>query len=280
MIRKNDPSGTNPIIRQFEKQLIKRFNWLKKEMKKYVVSLLDETNLNIFEVPLNPYPFATSSEKMEMFSEWIKQMEDQGVLHSIKGPGQTVVGYEHWSDLYIETSYKKGMRDAYSYGKYASVTNLKFSEWINAAFYTAIHADRVGLLYSRTYNDLKGITEATDTALSRKLAQGMAEGKNPNVIAKEMAETIDDIGIKRAKLISRTEVMRAHAEAGLNTYESFNEEGLSIMVEWSAAKDERTCPRCIAMAYENGKPKVYTIEEARGKIPLHPNCRCVWIPVV
>lgn len=39
--------------------------------------------------------------------------------------------------------------------------------------------------------------------------------------------------------------------------------------------DERVCPICEALAEEGP----YTIEEARAKIPAHPNCRCVVEPM-
>lgn len=278
MARNNqDPAGVNSIIKRFERQLLKRMEWLKKEIKKFLPGLLKTNPLQVFAV--TPYDFATSSNKVEAFMNWLNEMEEKGVLTSSIGPGQSQVGYQHWTDIYVEASYKKGMEDAYSYGKYSSITGLSAEQWIAASLYTAIHADRLGLLYTRTFNDLKGITDAMDASLSRVLAQGMAEGKNPAAIAKDMVEAVDGIGIKRARLLSRTEIMRAHAEAALNSYESFNEEGLTIKVEWSASTDGRTCPACLSMAYENGKQKVYTLEQARGLIPLHPNCRCVWIPI-
>ena len=45
------------------------------------------------------------------------------------------------------------------------------------------------------------------------------------------------------------------------------------MAEWTTAGDERVCPEC--GGWEGIK---MTIEEARGMIPLHPNCRCDWLP--
>lgn len=44
-------------------------------------------------------------------------------------------------------------------------------------------------------------------------------------------------------------------------------------VQWAAIMDERTCELC-AME-DMGE---MSIHEARGRIPLHPNCRCAWLP--
>jgi len=46
-----------------------------------------------------------------------------------------------------------------------------------------------------------------------------------------------------------------------------------LMAEWQTAGDERVCPLC-----EPLDGTVMTIEEARGLIPRHPNCRCMWVP--
>jgi len=46
-------------------------------------------------------------------------------------------------------------------------------------------------------------------------------------------------------------------------------------VELSTAGDERVCATC-----EGLEGETYTIDEARGVIPLHPLCRCSWIPVI
>jgi hypothetical protein len=45
--------------------------------------------------------------------------------------------------------------------------------------------------------------------------------------------------------------------------------------EWSTADDDAVCDDCQDAADESP----YTIDEARGMIPLHPNCRCAWIPM-
>jgi GNAT superfamily N-acetyltransferase len=48
--------------------------------------------------------------------------------------------------------------------------------------------------------------------------------------------------------------------------------GVEFEVEWITA--DNPCPKCSAMS-----SKIYSIEEAHGLIPLHPSCRCKWLPV-
>jgi SPP1 gp7 family putative phage head morphogenesis protein len=115
-----------------------------------------------------------------------------------------------------------------------------------------------------------------DGQISRVLAEGLAQGKGPMDIARAMVGRVEKIGITRARMIARTETIRAHAEASLNTYEEAGVMGVGVQAEFVTAQDSKVCEECEAAA-ENGP---YSIDEARGMIPLHPNCRCAWVPIV
>jgi SPP1 gp7 family putative phage head morphogenesis protein len=52
-------------------------------------------------------------------------------------------------------------------------------------------------------------------------------------------------------------------------------EGVTVDAEYTTADDNKVCPKCRQL-----EGNVYTIDEARGIIPVHPNCRCAWNPVV
>jgi SPP1 gp7 family putative phage head morphogenesis protein len=46
-------------------------------------------------------------------------------------------------------------------------------------------------------------------------------------------------------------------------------------VEFSTARDGRVCSVC-----ESLEGKIYEVKNAHGIIPVHPNCRCTWLPYV
>lgn len=98
-----------------------------------------------------------------------------------------------------------------------------------------------GLLYTRTFNELKGITEAMDQQISRVLSEGMAQGLGPAKIARNITDRVDKIGITRARTMARTEVIRAHHVATINTYREAQVEGVRVKAEWSTAGDMRVC---------------------------------------
>jgi SPP1 gp7 family putative phage head morphogenesis protein len=135
------------------------------------------------------------------------------------------------------------------------------------------------MVYMRVFSDLKGVTEAMSTAMSRTLATGLVEGEGPESIARELVKNIDDIGKARARTIARTEVIRAHHVATINTYREAGIDGVTVTAEWSTAGDDKVCSVCEDMAVdEEGKPIVYTLDEIEPLIPAHPNCRCAAIP--
>ena len=75
----------------------------------------------------------------------------------------------------------------------------------------------------------------------------------------------------RSIMVARTETIRLSALGNLTNYE---DAGLT-QVRFSAAFSERTCEEC---AFLNGH--IYDIAEAFSRIPVHPNCRCRWLPIV
>lgn len=173
-----------------------------------------------------------------------------------------------WANIYIDTAYQKGIRDAYAY------MGLTPPGGLSAAFGMPIHADRVGLIYTRNYAALEGITSSMDQRISRILAQGIAEGRSPNDIAGDIEDQVD-IGITRARTLARSEIMSAHAEASLNSFREAGIEGVSVLAEFATAEDDAVCPEC-----EDLEGKEFNLDEAEGMIPVHPNCRCTFIPVV
>ncbi len=74
---------------------------------------------------------------------------------------------------------------------------------------------------------------------------------------------------QRAELIARSELANAYVEAQRRTARS---QGFSY-VRWIAAKDERTCPLCVA---RHGQ--IYRVEKI--VIPCHSECRCSLSPVM
>lgn len=272
--RRKDPTNTYLIRRKFEAEMKRRFAALRKLIWDAFISQ-DTLGLKINAAALpgvRAWAFLRSDEKVAAFMTWLKMQEDEAIFDVVAGTPIAAAQKKAWMNLYIRSAYQKGMAQSAQNLRGAGVTVA--DSWLDTAFFKPIHADRVGLIYTRVYSDLVGVTDQMDTMISRILARGMGEGRNPRDIARDLMKQVD-ISRNRARTIARTEVISAHAEASLNSYREAGLEGVKVRAEWSTAGDDAVCPEC-----EDMEGKEFEIDDAHGLIPLHPNCRCAFIPVV
>lgn len=286
--RKIDPTHTLLIRKGFVRAVRRRFraliNMVKEAVKEKDVFGL-EGNL-VKNISPEQFKFTTSQEKIQMFMTWLNEMEMNTILEAYTTPSFRGREKKPWTDIFILSAYRKGIVRAATELKRAKMEGYEKSldEAINLSLHSPFHADRVGILYERTFSQLKGIDDEMDKQISSVLAEGLVEGISPTEMTKNIVGRITSIGINRATTLARTEVIRAHAEANLNEFKSAGLEGVTLQVEWLTAggtaeddiKDVEppVCPLC----QEQAKKSPMTIEEARGLIPFHPNCRCTWIP--
>lgn len=240
---------------------------------------------DIRPLPPKTFQFKTTSEKTKGFMDWLQEMEEKSLFQLVRattiGPGIS----HNWTDIYISRAYKKGiiwgsveikknkgLMDDLGLTPNAVDTS---SEGALTAFFSPVHADRAGALFTRTFTDLKGITAAMDAAVSRVLTEGLITGKSPFVIARQISKQIKGIGKRRAVILARTEIIRAHHVAAIQTYRSYGILGVKVQAEWATARDSRVCSICSPL-----DGRIYTLDEIEPMIPVHPQCRCAALPVV
>ena len=278
-----DPTRTTDIRRRFAAEVRRRFLLLQRDIDDLVVKE-DAFGIGTDRIMPGGLPaervenvrwfFATATEKVKAFLKWVKERVDFHLL----GNSQSEVDAGFW-DQYLKEAMLRGRGRAFedAIRKYGT-GNLPFtaqtkSDFLRSAFSQPVPVERAKQLASRTLTDLKGVTEAMATDMSRTLLDGFARGEHPRDIAKDLAASVDGIGVKRGELIARTEVVRAHAEGQLDALEEFGVSQVEPLVEWSTAGDGRVCPLCAPL-----NKLVLTVKEARGMLPRHPQCRCAWIP--
>jgi len=259
-----DPTQTTGLRIQFLADVRRRFRRLNAVIWKEII---DKDGFG-FKTQQR-FDFPRSDQKVDAFMDWLREQQDREILSVTRG--RQLGGRERWSDTYIESAYQAGLARSTNALDAAGLD----PEPIDTAFFKPIHADRSALAFTRTFSELEGITEAMDQGISRALAQGLAEGRGPKKIAQDIQDRVDAIGKTRAERMARTETIRAHAEASLNTFADAGLDEVTAEVEFVTAGDDRVCPTCEALS-----GRIFSIDEARGVIPVHPNCRCAWVPVV
>lgn len=261
------------IYTQYGADLYKRFRILKGLIFESIVDndcfRLTKGHIVVWAQPLRaPFEFKENPAKVKMFMEWLRQAQDDGVLEIIERKGRTVVAHKEWQNIYVRRSYGKGI--AFANRKMREAGFDIPEEDIRVIFGRPIHADSLGMIYVRNFTELEGITEAMDQQISRELADGLSQGKNPRVIARNINNRVDHIGITRARTLARTEVNRAQNEATLNRYTDYAVKKVELLV------GPGPCPTGVCASYEG----VYKLAEAHGLVPIHPNCTCTFVPVV
>jgi len=271
-----DPTRTSTLRGDFESETQKRFRSLKGDVRESVedldvLHLGSQRAVNRAPDP-DDYQFLSDPEKRQRFQAWLRERVDDGVL--VPTDGDAVRRGDHWTAQYVQKAYAKGVTDTGSNIRKQGGDVEVFDD-IEAVFNQPIHSSKIEMIYTRTYDGLEGITQEMDTQISRELSSALSEGWNPRKAANQINDRVEKIGMTRAETLSQTEIIHAHAEGSLDRLESEGFDEVAVDVELHTAGDSRVCPKCAPL-----HGNTYTIEEARGLIPVHPRCRCAIIPIV
>jgi len=278
LVHQVDPTRTVMLRRRYMRDASRRFRVVKSLIRTTIetndaLGIGDKAVLAFRTGPARRFDFPTSGAKAEAFMDWLDQATDSELLGVIERKGRRVVKHAAWQDVYIRSSYEVGVLSA---NQKLVRAGLRIpAQELFGVFNAPRHAETLGLLFSRNFEELQGITEAMSQAIGRQLVQGMAEGIGPKEMARRLSDQVDGIGRSRALTLARTEVVRAHSEATLNRFEDFGLTDVEGKAEFLTAQDDLVCPLCEAL-----EGKVFTIKKARGIIPVHPHCRCTWLPVI
>jgi len=218
--------------------------------------------------------FHSNPDKIKAFKQWLKAQMDATIRSRTEE--------QLWA-AYVEEGFKKGAGRAFDDTKKAqriideNKEGLDFyrgtkEEFLRSSFARPVAVEKVKLLAGRSFDELEGVTSQMAQRMTRALADGLVQGKSPRDIARDLDNDLD-IGRERALTIARTEIIRAHAEGQLEALSQLGVEEVGVAVEWSTTGDDKVCELC-----EPLEGVVLKLEEARGLLPRHPNCRCAWIP--
>ncbi len=294
-----DPTRTTVLRNTMVRDSNRRFVELIKVIKQTIVDedYFELKPLQVSAEPLNPlekgFLFSTDPEKIKAFNKWLQEQIEKGLLEvgHFSQIGESV--YKGWTDKYIVEAYKRGIARARLEMIKAgfNVPTIEQTGGIGFSLQVPIHIETLGLLYIRVFEELKGITAQMSQLISRVLAQGIAAGINPIRLAKQLVAVIDGAGIgtlgltdtlgrfipakRRAEILARTEIIRAHHLATINEYRNWGVAGVKVKAEFTTAGDDRVCVICAGL-----EGTQYTLDDAIAVIPVHPQCRCIMLPVI
>ena len=296
-INRYDPTRTTILRDRFVREINRRFKELTRVIVEAIVDQdcfgLQPQKYQLTPPGRNAFNFARSQDKVQAFMDWLRLQKDKGLLETGEfiQLGQPID--RAWTNTYITDSYKRGViraRYEMEHSKVMNVPSLESTGGIEVAMATPFHMDRVGVLYTRVYEELKGITDQMSTQISRVLSQGMIDGDNPRLLARKLVGTINGSGMgelgltdtlgrfiparRRAEILARTEIIRAHHMATIQEYRNWGLEGVQVIAEFRTVTDDRVCEQCAAL---HGRQ--FTLDQIENMIPVHPQCRCIALPI-
>lgn len=226
------------------------------------------------------FQFHSSPDQVRLFQEWLRKQfadvllgaDDEELWREFAERGFRKGAGRAFDDVNKSRRWSPGQGDFYAGSR---------DQFLRSSFGQRESTDKLRLLASRSFTDLRNVTEDMATRMSRTLMDGLARGANPRDLADELAEDLD-ISQRRAETIAKTEIIRAHSEGQLDSMEKLGVEEVGVAVEFSTSKinsvDKKGRPVSPCVKCKHLEGVVLTIQEAHGIIPVHPECKCAWLP--
>lgn len=292
-IRQYDPTRTTTLRNLMVRESNRRFERVVTEVRNAVFTEdVFGLALQVLQTPgQNAYAFMSDPVKVREFLKWLQDLINRDII-DIWGVPNTATT-RNWLYKYLLDAYGRGIARAREELRKAGyeVPTVVASGGLATIMSAPIHVDTLAMLYTRTFNDLTGITDQMRQIISRILTEGIMSGTNPRVLARELVAAINGSGIgdlgmfdrlgrfipakRRAEILARTEVIRAHHYANIMEYKTWGAYGVSVVAEFQTAGDARVCMQCSSL-----EGNIYTLDEILPMIPVHPQCRCIALPIV
>jgi hypothetical protein len=270
---RRDPTRTLDLRRSFIRELERRWRRLSALVTEALVTqdMFGLTAANAYKLQI----ISMSSGRVNAFQSWI----DTALADTILGLNREV-----WIGHFIDQAYTRGWKAAQSQVGRVLPANM----------------DRADILTKLTISELQGVIEAFSQRAVRAFSDGLLSHRPPATIARAIRQEVGKIGVVRSRATAQTMIVRANGEAALDYFQTADIKMVGVLpetipspgrphairdarrkrkrrdlVEVRRAGDDNVCPICQDIADNNP----YTIAEARGLIPAHPNCRCAFVPL-
>ena len=251
----NDPSQSVHIEEKYETRILRLFKNLRRRLPE-LLSL----------------PHLQSATKLPPYLDTRKVQEalDRMIQSEVLNPGERII--------------KDEVRQSFQHGQKFGELNLVQAGITSPKGLAPYHKRTLSTLEGRNLAALKGITDESSKRIINTISDGLLAGRDYGEVTDELEDIIDNMSETRARVMVRTETMRAVNEGVRDRYQSM---GIQ-MYERLEADDERTCTEwefVIGDRSFNGCAEIsgeqFTAEEAAEiDAQTHPNCRGTWVPVV
>jgi hypothetical protein len=281
-LMRRDPTQTHDLRRRFKQVLDRRWaavaNVITKAMvveDRWGIATISPRFIGIIQ---------QSGSQVKDFQDFV----DAALNHVILGDDRDM-----WVGTFITQAFERGWKRA------QVQTGMEFP----------VAYDRASVVTALCITELQGAMEAASQQAVRAFSEGLIAHDKPRKIAVAIKDRIMRIGRTRSRATVSAQIVRAYSEATLDVFELARVPAVGLVpehyrrprvqdadlpsartirrirqkerrltrmgiVEVLTAGDDDVCPECEDIA-DDGP---YTINQARGLIPAHPECRCAFVP--
>ena len=259
----DDPTRTLTLRNRAVSEVNRRWGTLKKLVTQSIVKNKIFVD-NVQPLTKDNFVFLRNPQKLERFDQWLSLTMSEIILSG----GDDLTALElNWLLEYFKESYSKGAKKANN--DLADILGRNQVPIQPDIYSIPIHINKIQLLFSRDFTQLKGITETVGQQLNYHLSQGLLEGQNPRKIARILNDRIDKIGINRSRLLARTEIINTHNLGYINQGGLLSDMlGEEVVYRWITTGDIKVRDEHITR-----NNKYYSYEKVVTLIG-EPNCRC------
>ena len=129
----------------------------------------------------------------------------------------------------------------------------------------------VNFLKSYSFSEVSDLSDRKREALRKILIQAVEQKAGIGKATKQVAKLFKGDEV-RAEAVVRTELSRSENAALVR---AAVKSGVVKAVQFQTAKDERVDSECSKL-----EGRIFSLEEAKDMLPLHPNDRCTFIPIL
>tara|TARA_R110000751_G_scaffold91926_2_gene180098 strand:+ start:336 stop:1337 length:1002 start_codon:yes stop_codon:yes gene_type:complete len=229
VVHKNpkDPSAQFGNLRNANAKLKKRYKNIKSGVRE-LIATFDPVMVATNAMSINKavYEYQIDSAKFDAIGLYLQRLLNTELLDDNQGD----LTRRWWLNANLITAYEDGTADTLQSAKNIAVADIvgqEISQQVRGINLDTIimspqFQSRVGLIQSRVFENMKGLTDSTKADLADTLARGMATGKGIRALTQDVMKRVD-VSQSRANRIARTELLNSYRSATNQETEALNE---------------------------------------------------------
>lgn len=218
-----DPVGADRRVGAAWKQIYSKY----KELQSRIVELFESIPSAQVNADGYGYHYDFSAQRAASISDEIQRILDEVLLE-----GDSF--NQFWMGIEVSSSYEAATR--ISQGNLASMSaDYAAQRTIADILYSEPYLRRLGIAYSSSYSDWKGLSDQGRSQLASVITEGIATGKNPSGVTEDIVKRLD-VSKSYAKQLAQTEITGVLRQARRDEAGEANALlGLNVGILWSSA---------------------------------------------